>query len=338
MTKEILKEKLEGLIAQENCGMNLYFILRQQGEYILKKANVRKAALNPIKGLLSASIVQLHQMMEEETFMLMNLSGADERKSVIYQYDLGEDLCPISLMKEVENHLFEEDYFTSGNNRIFNFDTDKFEDVDAWIASYGVEGNHIIIYRKTFPVNLLKQGRNIFLIKDAEQMDILKNDLFRIDGKIDFFLLDNTALIFNISILEKFNDFKDIVIRSAQRAIQKITDVDLVSDITKLRERAESDISFARKLIKVTTNALILNVISNDIIIQFAQNHAYLSKRLKISADNKFEIDKKSAQNLFIQLLDDAFLHSDLSSNDYLSPGKDILRSEAIQNADQLDM
>ena len=303
MTKEILKEKLEGLIAQENCGMNLYFILRQQGEYILKKANVRKAALNPIKGLLSASIVQLHQMMEEETFMLMNLSGADERKSVIYQYDLGEDLCPISLMKEVENHLFEEDYFTSGNK-----------------------------------VNLLKQGRNIFLIKDAEQMDILKNDLFRIDGKIDFFLLDNTALIFNISILEKFNDFKDIVIRSAQRAIQKITDVDLVSDITKLRERAESDISFARKLIKVTTNALILNVISNDIIIQFAQNHAYLSKRLKISADNKFEIDKKSAQNLFIQLLDDAFLHSDLSSNDYLSPGKDILRSEAIQNADQLDM
>lgn len=35
-----------------------------------------------------------------------------------------------------------------------------------------------------------------------------------------------------------------------------------------------------------------------------------------------------AAQNMFVQLLDDAFLHSELSSNDYLSPGKDILKKE----------
>ena len=45
------------------------------------------------------------------------------------------------------------------------------------------------------------------------------------------------------------------------------------------------------------------------------------------------DLEKKSAQNLFIQLLDDAFLHSELSSNDYLSPGKDILRSEEVPDA-----
>lgn len=133
--------------------------------------------------------------------------------------------------------------------------------------------------------------------------------------------------------MEKFNDFKDIVQRSARSSIQQIAAVDLVEDIAKLRERAESDISFARKLIKVTTNALILNVVDKDKIIQFARGHAYLSRRLKVSADNKFELEKKSAQNLFIQLLDDAFLHSELSSNDYLSPGKDILRPEEVPDA-----
>ena len=330
MTKEILQTKMDGLIAQEDCGMNLYFIMHQQNGYVLKKADVRHEALDSIKEVLRENLIQLRQMMDEPTFAVLNLSGAEDRKNVIYQYDL-EELRPISLMKEVDANLFNDGYFTPDNNRVFDFDNDTFEDVDAWIASYGVEGNHIIIYRKTFSVNLLKQGRNLFIFKDAEQIDIVKDDIFRIDGKIDFFLLDNTALIYNISILEKFNDFKDIVQRSARSSIQQIAAVDLVEDIAKLRERAENDISFARKLVKVTTNALILNVVDKDKIIQFARAHAYLSRRLKVSAGNKFDLEKKSAQNLFIQLLDDAFLHSELSSNDYLSPGKDILRSEENQ-------
>ncbi len=320
MTKEILQTKMDGLIAQEDCGMNLYFIMHQQNGYVLKKANVRHEALDSIKEVLRDNLIQLRQMMGEPTFNVLNLSGAEDRKNVIYQYDLEEELRPISLMKEVDANLFNDGYFTPDNNRVFDFDNDTFEDVDAWIASYGVEGNHIIIYRKTFSVNLLKQGRNLFIFKDAEQIDIVKDDIFRIDGKIDFFLLDNTALIYNISILEK-----------ARSSIQQIAAVDLVEDIAKLRERAENDISFARKLVKVTTNALILNVVDKERIIQFAREHAYLSRRLKVSADNKFDLEKKSAQNLFIQLLDDAFLHSELSSNDYLSPGKDILRSEENQ-------
>ena len=323
MTKEALQQKLDGLIAQQECGMNLYFILHQQDDYILKKANVKNEALAPIKTVLRDNLVQLRQMMDEPTFAVLNLSGAEDRKNVIYQYDLEEELRPISLMKEVDANLFNDGYFTADNNRVFDFSTD----------TYGVEGNHIIIYRKTFSLNLLKQGRNLFIFKDAEQIDIIKDDIFRIDGKIDFFLLDDTSLIYNISILEKFNDFKDIVQRSARNSLQQIADADLVDDIAKLQERADSDISFARKLIKVTTNALILNVVDKERIIQFAREHAYLSRRLKVSADNKFDLEKKSAQNLFIQLLDDAFLHSELSSNDYLSPGKDILRPEEVPDA-----
>ena len=157
---------------------------------------------------------------------------------------------------------------------------------------------------------------------------MLRKDIFRLDGKIDFFSIQSNTVIFNLSILEKFNDFRDIVVREAGNAVRKILDVNLVADIAKLQERANSDIAFARKLIKVTTDSLILNVVSNEQIIQFAKEHAYLSKRLKVSEDNKFDLGKKTAQNLFVQLLDDAFLHSKLSSNDYVSPGKDKLTPE----------
>lgn len=328
MTKDELKGRLDGLISQEDCGMNIYFILHKQNAYVLKKADVRYEALEQIKTSLRDNIILLHQLLDDDNFSLMNLSAADDRKNAMYMYDLQEPSTPISMMREVEDNLFTDDYFTAANNRVFDFNSDSFNEIDAWIASYGVEGNHIVTYRKTFPVNLLEQGKNLFVFKDDEQINLLHKDIFRIDGKIDFFCIQNNAVIYNLSILEKFNDFRDIVVRAAGNAIRQIAAVNLVADIAKLQERANADIAFARKLIKVTTNSLILDVVSKEQIIRFAKEHSYLSRRLKVSEDNKFELDKKTTQNLFIQLLDDAFLHSELSSNDYVSPGKDKLEPE----------
>ena len=328
MTKDELKEKLDGLIAQDDCGMNIFFVLRKQDTFILKKANVRHDALEPLKASLKESIIQMNQQLESDDFSLMNLSVADGRREAMYVYDLEEVPAPVTLMKELDENLFNIDYFTEANNKVFDFSTDSFDEIDAWIASYGVEGNYVITYRKTFSVNLLKQGRNLLLFKDAGQIDLFRNDLLRIDGKMDFFRISDVTIIYNLSILEKFNDFKEIVVRAATDSITRIAAVDLVTDIAKLHERAQTDISFARKLVKVTTNSLVLNVVSKDEIIAFARTHAYLSRRLKISAQDKFELNKKTSQNLFLQLLDDAFLHSELSRNDYLSPGKDILQPE----------
>lgn len=143
------------------------------------------------------------------------------------------------------------------------------------------------------------------------------------------YLLVKWRKLFAITPEEKYPAMNNIQ-REYREAFGGIVDQYLISYSS---DRKEKPISFARKLIKVTTNALILNVVDKERIIQFAREHAYLSRRLKVSAENKFELEKKSAQNLFIQLLDDAFLHSELSSNDYLSPGKDILRPEEVPDA-----
>ena len=253
-----------------------------------------------------------------------NLSEADDRQKAIYQYDLNEPPAPMRMMSEVHANLFNDDYFTEENDRVFNFNTDNFGEIDGYIVSYGVADENIIIYRKTYPVNLMKQGRNVFLLKDDEQIDVLHYDLFRIDGKIDFFKIGQDSFILNLSILEKYNDFREIVIRSATNSIQQIANLDLVANMDKLLERANVDMSFARKLIKVTSSSPVLNVVAKEDIIAFARRHAYLSQKLKIT-NNHFELEKKTSQNIFLQLLDDAFLHSELSRNEYVSPAKDKL-------------
>lgn len=324
MNKQDLKSKLNTLRSLEDSGLVVYFVLQKQGAFVLKQANVRHAALEHIKGSIEENIDRLILQLGEEEFVLKNLSEADDRQKAIYQYDLNEPPAPMRMMSEVHTNLFNDDYFTEENDRVFRFDTDNFGEIDGYIVSYGVGDENIVIYRKTYPVNLMKRGRNLFLLKDEEQIDVLQDDIFRIDGKIDFFKIGEDSFVLNLSVLEKYNDFREIVIRSATNSIQQIVDLDLVANMDKLLERANVDLSFARKLIKVTSNSPILNVVAKEDIIAFARRHAYLSQKLKIT-NNHFELEKKTSQNIFLQLLDDAFLHSDLSRNEYVSPAKDKL-------------
>lgn len=324
MNKQELISKLENLRLLEDCGLVVYFVLQKQGIFKLKQANIRSAALEQIKISIEENIDNFRLQLKEEDFVLKNLSEADDRQGVVYQYDLAEIPVPLCMMSEVRENLFNVDYFTEESGRVFSFEIDSFGEIDGYIVAYGVANENIIIYRKTYPVNLMKQGKNMFILKDAEQIDVLQKDIFRIDGKIDFFNIEQCSFILNLSILEKYNDFKDIVVRSATNSIMQIVDLDLVADMDKLLERANSDISFARKLIKVITNSPILNIVKKEDIFDFAQRHAYLSQKLKIT-NNHFELDKKKSQNIFLQLLDDSFLHSELSSNEYVSPAKDKL-------------
>lgn len=324
MNKQELITKLANLRSLEDSGVIVYFVLQKQGAFVLKQANIRHSALTQIKVSIEENMDIFRLQLEAEDFVLKNLSEADDRQKVVYQYDLAEIPIPLRMMSEVRENLFNVDYFTEELGRVFNFETDSFGEIDGYIVSYGVANENIIIYRKTYPVNLVKQGKNMFILKDAEQIDVLQNDIFRIDGKIDFFNIEQSSFILNLSILEKYNDFKDIVVRSATNSIQQIVDLDLVADMDKLLERVNADISFARKLIKVITNSPVLNIVTKEDIFAFAQKHAYLSQKLKI-IDNHFKLDKKTQQNIFLQLLDDAFLHSDLSSYEYVSPAKDKL-------------
>ncbi len=324
MTTQEAIEKLNRVLSHERCGVNVFFVLHKQENYILKKADVQYVALEKIEKTIRVNVEKLKLELESEALTIMNLSTADERKDVIYAYDLDDTPTPIQLINEMDENIFNNEYFSVENNNVYNFNDDNLNEVDAWIASYGVGNDHIVIYRKTYPVNLLKQN-NVFIFKDHSQFKAIGEEIFRIDGKIDFLKIQDEILIKDISILEKFNDFKDIVLRSATNSIQIIAELDIIEDISQLKNRMSSDLSFARKLIKVVANSLILSTIPKENIISFATTHPYLSKKLKISANNKFDLSKKIAQNHFIQLLDDAFLHSKLSNNEYVSPAKDKL-------------
>ena len=52
---------------------------------------------------------------------------------------------------------------------------------------------------------------------------------------------------------------------------------------------------------------------------------SFNEKAFKYSENGSIILDTKSSQNLFIRLLNDDFLHSELTNNDYVTPAKDKL-------------
>lgn len=84
------------------------------------------------------------------------------------------------------------------------------------------------------------------------------------------------------------------------------------------------DISFARKLVKSANNSPVLNVIPNEQIINFTQNHPALKGKFKYSKDKlQINLKTKKSQDLFLKLLNDDFLQSELTKRYYDSIAKD---------------
>lgn len=318
-----LKSKLEAIVNLDAIGVNVFFVMKNGGVFLLKKADIRSDATDGLKTLLLTHINEIIAEIDlNDELRIINLSAADDRSTVIYEYDLDDKPDFFSYFEEIQNNR-QPGYFSVENGNIFKFETDLLKDVDGYILRFGDEDNSMMVYRKNYPVNVFKRDK-IYLIKgDETQFTTMKDDFLRIDSKIDFFKIDNSVFIKNVEILEKFCEFKQIIIAEATHSIAAVSSLELVENIEVLNERVD-EMPFARKLTKVSRTSPVFTL-PKATIISFAQNHRLLKKAFKYPENGSIILDTKNSQNLFIRLLNDDFLHSELTNNDYVTPAKDKL-------------
>lgn len=89
------------------------------------------------------------------------------------------------------------------------------------------------------------------------------------------------------------------------------------------------EISFSRKLVSSANDSPVLGVIPNADIVGFTKNHPALKNMFKYSKDgSQFNLKTKKSQNLFLKLLNDDFLQSELTKRYYDSVAKDSIDNE----------
>nr|WP_319401753.1 anti-phage protein KwaB [uncultured Carboxylicivirga sp.] len=315
MNLEELREKIETIVRMDAIGLNVFFLLKTAEGNILKRANLIEDVKN---SLIEAYKDSLNYMVSDDELALINLSAADDRKSAIYRYDLEQEPGVFSFFNTISNRDEEHPI------PYFSFNDDKLTQLEGYFVSIGDFENNILVYRKQMPINLFKQGK-IYIVKGHDtQFERIDKEFLRIDAKLDVLKIDETIIVNNISILERHYEFKDIIEHEANASLENIEGLDILENIEVLQERVD-DIAFARKLSKISTSSPVFNLPSEH-IMEFVRTHQTLGSAFKYSEDqNRIMLDTKKSQNFFLRLMNDDFLHSQLTDFDYMTPAKDRL-------------
>lgn len=317
MTLEELRTKIESIVQMEAIGLNVYFLLDTEQGQIIKRANIIE---NVKANLVTAYRASLNQVVADEDLTMINLSAADDRLTAIYLYDLEEQPAVFSYFESIQNDNEENPI------PLFEFDTDNLIDLEGYFVSIGDFENNVILYRKQMPINLFRQGK-IYLVKGHDtQFDKIDQEFLRIDTKIDVISAEDSIIINNISILERHYEFRAIIEHEAGASLENINGLHILENIEVLQERV-TDITFARKLSRISTNSPVFNLPAEH-IFQFVRNHNVLGTAFRYSEDEtKILLDTKKSQNFFLRLMNDDFLHSELTNFDYMTPAKDRLEA-----------
>ena len=308
MNREELNNSLSFLNAEaENIQIIVYASF---DGHVVRKMDIKNDDLPSIKKLFIDSIK--NTIINKDNHSVIPLSSADERGNCFYQYDL--DLPEeLKLLKTI-----------IGNDSIdtFNLRDDTFENIDALIIVLADEKNVISLYKKIFPIEILGIA-GYLLWKSNNRLERFEEKLLRISSSFHVLQVGNEVIITKLEIIEKSFGFSEIIIREAKKGLKIIENMNIVSNIDALEELID-DVSFARKLTKITKDSQVLKRrIPNENIISFSKKHPAVKNKIKYTHDStQFILDTKVSKDSFVKLLNDDFLTSELTKAYYDSMAK----------------
>ncbi|MDO7786066.1 anti-phage protein KwaB [Desulforamulus aquiferis] len=318
MTREQLKEKIEILLNSESTIGELHFLIEREGNLEIKKGNVNEETQQKLS---DEFINYLISYFSNEELQVMNLSEADDRKNAIYLYDYEEVINEFEYIKSIR----ENDSFTE-----YSFKHNDISNLKGYIVTYINDNVKLTIYKQHYPIFLLKKDTSILLrFTNSNQIDELDDDIFRLNNSFDFLIMNDELYIKEIEKLEKHYGFHEIVKSNALIGIEKIDELSIIEDITELKSMV-NDISFARKLIKVSKRSPVLTEVPKDDILTFISNYSdgYLAEKVKLNeAKDALVLKTKESKRIFLKILNDDYLFSELTKHKYSSLAKDEVKN-----------
>ena len=314
MTREELQQKLQ-FIQDDRITKHLsvFVTTRITG---LQLFNIEVDDIGDLLKMFVDSIKQ--KLIDDDQYSIVDYSTTVLRDNVIYRYDSPENrTMEMDRMSEVLDIQDPEN---------FNANETPIESITGIYVVIRVEVNqNIVLYKHITAVDKTYARSSFLFFKDNDMFKRQKENLLRISPVIHMIMVDDEILLLDMKKLESALGLKDILAREAERDIQSVMDKGLVTNNQHLMRICEKT-SMCKKLRHALTQSkVILNGIDNRRIIEFAE-----SKREKLKfnfneAKNAFDIRSKTEAERFIKLLDDDFLRSELTQEDYDSYDKESL-------------
>ncbi|HBW2466804.1 TPA: DUF4868 domain-containing protein, partial [Klebsiella pneumoniae] len=232
-------------------------------------------------------------MIENDDLTIPLLSNFDDRKNALFKFDYEEQPKEFGFIKSATA--------IPPNSQDFYDLRNKFTDVKGIIIQLRGNNKCLSLYKNKTNLTVFEQSRKLFnLIPDSDgYLKELPNQVFRLDYNYDLALLENDFLIKNQKTLEVTMQFHQVIEAQATVALESLRSSSLIDDLSHL-EKSAKEISFSRKLAKISKHSPVLGKIDVPVIIHYVSHHTYLSTVLIVSEDGrKLIIKTKESQKHF---------------------------------------
>lgn len=295
----------------DEIGVSIYAILKNSDDPGPKKIDIQADALDGLKSLFVQSLRE--SISDREDLHILNLSASDERLDAIYVYDL-----------EVPEELTTlETVLATDNLPLLDLNVSKLSGIKALLIEIGNNVGQIVLYKTLAPVNIFGRA-NFFLIKSQHRLKQIDDEFLRVSPNFQLMRINDKLLIMDLGAIEKNFGFHEVIKREAVLGVELIEAMQVIENPEVLRELLD-DVKYARRFTKVAKVSPVLKAdVPNASIINFCKTFPSLAGRIKFNAaNNKIVLDTKVSKDLFIKVLMDDYLTSELTTYHYSSVAKD---------------
>lgn len=302
----------------DELGVTVYAILKSQNDLAPKKLDIAANALQGLKALFIQSLRE--SISEREDLSVLNLSTSDERLDAIYLYDI-EIPAELTAMEAVLN---------ADNLPLLDLAGSALSDIKAILIEIGNNIGQLVLYKTMAPVNIFARS-SFFLKKAKHRMEQIDDEFLRISSGFQLLRINGELLVMDLGAIEKSFGFHEVITREAAAGMVSIEAMALVDNPEVLHELLD-DVKYARRFTKVAKSSPVMKAqVPNQSIINFCKTFPRLAGKIRFNdAEDKIVLDTKVSKDLFIKLLMDDFLTSELTQFHYESVAKDVA-DEAVE-------
>lgn len=313
MDRETLLNKLAYLDGDNPIGIELYFVIEEPNGEVIKFADIDKEVS---EALLNQFNDYIHnRLIDNQELIFSNLTDADDRRNSAYFYDLDERPQGLESLNIISEN---------NDQPKFRFGQDELNNIKAFVIVIGNQQEKVFIYKKHYPINLLKRDSILRIFPARTRFEKLDTNVLNINENFEFMQIDGDLIVLSVKVLEKNFGFEQIIRRKALENLELISGSGLLSNIDELTELS-GELKYAKKLMRIKASTPVLNL-DPPRVINFIRNHPLLTKKIRFTDDNShIALDTRVSKELFLKLLNDDFLKSELTDLLYDSQTKETM-------------
>lgn len=312
MSLDELKEELRSFYDNyDELGVTVYAILKDPNNAGPKKLDIEAEALRGLKEIFIQSLREC--ISDNPDISVLNLSTSDERVNAIYVYD-------IEIPEGLEAM---EGVLATDNLPLMDLAQSELTGIKALLIEIGNDVGQIVLYKTMAPINIFSRA-NFFLKKSKHRLEKIEDEFLRVSAGFQLLRINGKLLVIDLDAIEKSFGFHEVIKREAALGIASIQDMKLIENPEVLHELLE-DVKYARRFTKIAKSSPVMKSgVPNSSIIEFCKSFPKLAGRIRFNdAEDKIVLDTKVSKDLFIKLLMDDFLTSELTNFHYESVAKD---------------